>query len=110
MEVTEEQFNGHPVVVPVGDVDLGNSRDLQMHLRQTLGKKPKRLLVDLAGVPHMDSSGVATLVEAMQVSRRNGTSLVLCAMTDRVRSIFEIARLDKVFRIVDKREEAEENA
>lgn len=105
MEVREEQLNGHPVIVPQGDVDLGNSKDLQHRLRQTLNLKPRQLVVDLGGVPYMDSSGVATLVEAMQVSRRNGTSLVLCAMTDRVRSIFEIARLDKVFRIVDSRDQ-----
>ena len=106
MEVKEEQFDGHPVIVPHGDVDLGNSKDLQHHLREALNRKPNRLVVDLHEVPYMDSSGVATLVEAMQVSRRNGTSLVLCGMTARVRSIFEIARLDKVFRIVDSRDEA----
>ncbi|MCA9292264.1 MAG: STAS domain-containing protein [Phycisphaerales bacterium] len=105
MEVKEEQLNGHPVIAPQGDVDLGNSKDLQYHLRQSLNKKPKQLVVDLGGVPYMDSSGVATLVEAMQVSRRSGVSLVLCAMTPRVKSIFEIARLDKVFRIVDSRDQ-----
>ena len=49
----------------------------------------------------MDSSGVATLVEAMQKAMRSQTKLVLCGMEEKVRSIFEIARLDAVFTIVD---------
>ena len=54
----------------------------------------------------MDSSGVATLVEAMQVARRGGGKLILCALQEKVRSVFEIARLDMVFTIVASTEEA----
>jgi anti-sigma B factor antagonist len=54
----------------------------------------------------MDSSGVATLVEAMQVARKQGGRLVLCGLQEKVRSIFEIARLDMVFTIVGSRNEA----
>ena len=50
--------------------------------------------------------GVATLVEAMQVARRQGGKIILCAMQERVQSIFEIARLDMVFTIVGDTEEA----
>ena len=53
-----------------------------------------------------DSSGVATLVEAMQQTRRRGVKLVLCNMQEKVRSIFEIARLDTVFTIVDNTDQA----
>ncbi len=56
-------------------------------------------VVDLSQVPYMDSSGVATLVEAMQIARKGGSNMVLAALTDKVRSIFEIARLDTVFKI-----------
>ena len=35
----------------------------------------------------------------MQISRKNNAKLVLCSMTERVHSIFEIARLDQVFTI-----------
>ena len=54
----------------------------------------------------MDSTGLATLVEAMQLGRRSGTRVVLCALADRVRSIIEIARLDTVFVIAPDREAA----
>jgi anti-sigma B factor antagonist len=89
-----------------GDVDLSRSPALRLELLNALDGKPKRLLVDLAEVSYMDSSGVATLVEALQHQRRSGGQMILCALQPRVRSIFEIARLDSVFTIVDDTEQA----
>ena len=54
----------------------------------------------------MDSSGVATFVEAMQLAQRGGCRLILCALQERVKSIFEIARLDMVFTILGSTDEA----
>lgn len=106
IRVTSETIDGAVVVSPEGDVDLAGSPVLRTTLKQAHGAKPKRLIIDLASVDYMDSSGVATLVEALQMSRKNGTKMVLCSMKDRVRSIFEIARLDTVFSIVPSRDDA----
>jgi len=106
MEVQVEQRAGSTIVAPSGDVDLSCSRDLQTYLREVFSKNPERVIVDLEGVSYMDSSGVATLVEGMQIARKQSVSLVLCRMQPRVRSIFEIARLDKVFTIVDGLDDA----
>jgi anti-sigma B factor antagonist len=94
------------VVSPEGDVDLSRSPTLRNALREAQGPKPRRVIVDLSLVEYMDSSGVATLVEAFQIARRNGSRMVLCGLTDRVRSIFEIARLDTIFTISATREAA----
>lgn len=93
--------HGETVVAsPVGEIDLARSPSLRNHLAEILAGKPARLIIDLAQVPYMDSSGVATLVEALQQSRAKSCTLVLASMQDRVRSVFEIARLDTVFTIV----------
>lgn len=100
MTVRSEQREGAIFVAPVGDVDLTASPVLRNELKRVQAGRPERLVIDLSQVPYMDSSGVATLVEAMQVSRKNGSKLVLCGMQSKVKSIFEIARLDTVFTIV----------
>lgn len=94
------------IVTPNGDVDLSRSPVLRGSLMTAQADNPKRLIVDLTGVDYMDSSGVATLVEAMQNARKNRTTMYLCGMKQRVRSIFEIARLDSVFEIVPTIEHA----
>lgn len=106
IKVTSETRDGAVIVAPEGDVDLSRSPVLRNSLRQALANKPARLIVNLGLVDYMDSSGVATLVEALQIARRNPTKMVLCGMKDRVRSIFEIARLDTVFTISGTVEDA----
>ena len=99
MEINIENREGTVIVAPSGDVDLSNSRELQTQLKRAMDNRPSRLVVNLGKVPYMDSSGVATLVEAMQIARKQKTDLVLCELQDKVTSIFEIARLDRVFQI-----------
>lgn len=106
IKVTSEIKDGAVIIVPEGDVDLSRSPVLRNSLKQALNAKPKRLVVDLGLVDYMDSSGVATLVEALQIARRANSRMVLCGMKDRVRSIFEIARLDTVFTIANSRDAA----
>jgi anti-sigma B factor antagonist len=105
-EIRMEREDLSVVVSPSGDVDLSRSPALRSVLREAQVKKPPRVVIDLSLVDYMDSSGVATLVEAYQIARRNNTKMVLCGLRDRVRSIFEIARLDTVFTITDSRDAA----
>jgi anti-sigma B factor antagonist len=98
-QIEIDRPEGALVLRPIGDIDLGRSPILRERLRRALDERPSCVIVDLEKATYMDSSGVATLVEALQIARRNSTTLVLCAMQPRVRSVFEIARLDSVFRI-----------
>ena len=96
------------VVTPNGDIDLSRAPSFRTNIAEVFDAKPKKVAIDLSGVPYMDSSGVATLVEGMQLANRSGAVLVLVALQERVKSIFEIARLDTVFTIVDELAQAEE--
>ncbi len=101
---------GGVVIQPIGEVDMARSPTLRAKLIEAARSRPQpeRLIVDLTQVPHMDSSGVATLVEALQKASRGGPRLVLCGMVPRVRSIFEISRLLSVFSVTATRAEAQE--
>lgn len=91
--------NGASIVSPEGEIGYQEAPALRGYLKAAFDKKPARVVVDLAGVGHMSTPGVATLVEALQISKRTSVPLVLCAMTERVRAVFEIARLQTVFTI-----------
>ncbi len=107
MQVDVEMLEGGAILKPLGDIDLSRSPDLRAALAEVQRPTPgMRLIVDLEEVPYMDSSGVATLVEAMQIARRGKGQIVLCNLNSRVLSILEIARLDTVFTIVGSRADA----
>ena len=59
----------------------------------------KALFIDLSQVRYMDSSGIATLVEAMQTCMKQGARLRLVDLSPAVRDVFELARLQSVFEI-----------
>ncbi len=106
LQIHTENIADGVLVRPVGEIDLSCASMLRQRLSEVQDGKPARLIIDLSEVPYMDSSGVATLVEAMQIARRTGGKLILCGLQDKVRSIFEIARLDMVFVIVDTLDDA----
>lgn len=104
---TEALEGGVVVVTPVGDVDMSRSPDLRHVIQSQFARSGlRRLVIDLDEVGYMDSSGLATLVEAMRTAKKNAVELVLASLSPRVRSLFEIAKLDTVFEISGSREEA----
>ena len=101
------RWDDRAVVVQVaGDIDLNRSQTFQQDLLELLDAKPEHIIIDLSAVPYMDSSGVASLVKLLSRTRKRGATLTLAGLQDRVRSVFEITRLDSVFRIVASEEEA----
>ena len=93
-------FDSEKTVVVVeaeGDIDLHRSAAFQEALLEPLKHRPRRMIVDMGGVSYMDSSGVASLVKLLSRVRRDKVDLKLAGLTPRVRSVFEITRLDTVF-------------
>lgn len=91
---------GVATVTPQGDIGTYEASSLRTAIKQAYDQKPQKLVIDLSGVPYMATAGLATLVEARQLSMKSSTVLVLCGLNDRVRAVFEISRLTGVFKIV----------
>jgi anti-sigma B factor antagonist len=102
----EKPEQGVVVLAPNADIDMSRSPELRSVLRQEMGKDTHKVIIDLDGVEYMDSSGLATLVEAMRNAGSSKTALVICNMHPKVSAIFEIARLDSFFSIVATRDDA----
>lgn len=101
------RWNEQTAIVDVaGDIDLNRSLDFQKSLLDVLDKGPLRIIVNLSGVPYMDSSGVAALVKLLSRTRKCGAQLCLVGLTKRVQSLFEITRLDVVFTICTTEKDA----
>lgn len=94
--VREEQ--GCLVVAFSGEVDLEHSPKAREVLLAAVGKK-QSVFVDLSGVSYIDSSGVASLVEAYQAARQKSVGFGLVSVNPAALRVLELARLDKVFTI-----------
>jgi len=80
-----------------GRITVENSGEMSTTLTNALRKKPKKLSVDLSGVSYIDTSGLATLLQAAGTARKQGTRLVLDALQDQPRYLLEITHLDRLF-------------
>ncbi|MCC7518057.1 MAG: STAS domain-containing protein, partial [Verrucomicrobiae bacterium] len=68
-------------------------------------RKAKAVALHFGKVSYIDSSGLATIIDAFQKMRGYGGKLALIALSAPVRGVFEVARLDQFFKMFD-----EENA
>jgi len=98
MEHAVRDEQGRAVVSFQGDVDLEHSPKAREVLLRCVAQG-RDVFVDLSAVSYIDSSGVASLVEAFQASKKIGSRFVLVAVNDAALRVLELARLDKVFTI-----------
>ena len=98
------QANGAPgggdTVALNGRITIENSGEMRRALSKALRAKPANLSVDLSQVPYIDTSGLATLVEAFRIARKQGTRLTLGGIQDQPRYLLEITHLDRLFNTV----------
>lgn len=94
-----QKVDGAAIVTLSGDVDLESSPRVRGALLECV-KSRSNVVVDMSAVQYIDSSGVASLVEAFQTARKNGSGFVLASVSEAALRVLELARLDKVFTIV----------
>ena len=97
---------GVAVVELEGELDVYSAPQFKEALLQGIAEGAQRIIVDLAKVTFIDSSGLSVLVSgAKRVRRGEGTLDIVCR-DDNIRRIFEITGLDRIFGIYPTREEA----
>ena len=98
-QCVSESLGDYILVRLRGEVDLSWSREVRQSILSALGQSGK-VGVELSEVSYIDSSGIAALVEGFQNARARGSRFALVAVSDAVRAVLELARLDRVFLII----------
>ncbi|TNY37321.1 STAS domain-containing protein [Thermomonospora catenispora] len=94
------------VVKVRGELDVFSSPRLREQLLDVIDTGPIRLVVDLSDVTFLDSTGLGVLVGIYHRLRaRNGTMSFVGA-NERVRRVFHVTQLTKIFMLYDDLEQA----
>ncbi len=83
-----------------GSVDVERSLEIRKILLETVAGR-RNVVVDLSEVTYIDSSGIACLVEALQMARNHGANLGLLSVSTQAMRALGLARLDIVFPILN---------
>lgn len=106
MVVETVDYKGRQVIAVSGDIDMYTSPQLRKELMQLISKKEPHLFVDFKGVSYIDSSGIATFVEALKGMMSYGGKLKFVSIPEGILQIFSFSKLDKIFEIHGDLDEA----
>ncbi len=106
LTLTERNLDGTPSVALVGELNVSTAPDLRRRLMKYLdGNRPK-LLLDLVELSFMDTSGLATLIEAHLKAEKNGGKLALFGLAARIAEVFAVTRVTELLHVYDSEQEA----
>ncbi len=95
------------VIYLKGRLDVHLSADIEKEINRIIKDEPQvHLLLNLAEVEYMSSSGLRIFVSTMRILKESQRKLKLCNMNNAVKKIFEVVELMDMFEIYDSEEEA----
>jgi anti-sigma B factor antagonist len=99
LEISVDQVGKDAMVRLSGRVDVDSSPDLRDRLRILFSEKtlPQTIIVDLAGVSYIETSGVATLIEALRVARHHQVNFRLQGLSGATLRLFEVTGVLALF-------------
>jgi anti-sigma B factor antagonist len=106
VNITRELVGDVLVVKPQGDyLDASNTKEFKREMA-TLIESHSKLVMDLAQVQLVDSSGCGAFISFLRQLQSKGGDMKLCAIARPVRSLFELVRMHRIFDIFNTPEEA----
>ena len=107
MEIAERTVNDVMILDLRGKMTLGEGDELlKDKINSLLSQGKKKLLLNLEGVPYIDSAGLGEVVRTYTTVSRQGGSLKLLNLTKRIEDLLSITKLLTVFETYDSDTEA----
>lgn len=101
MEIVKQAGGAGITLKLSGEIDLHASPVLRAELQAHAKAETSCLLLDFTDVAYIDSSGLATLIEYVRESTPFGGKLALFGLQKKIRTIFDLVRLNELFVIGD---------
>jgi anti-sigma B factor antagonist len=102
LTITVRPVGGVVILDLAGKIRLGEGNlDLHRTLRSLVDENKRQILLNLANVSSIDSSGLGELVSGYATLERNGGELKLLNLTERVTELLSITKLLTVFDVYD---------
>jgi anti-sigma B factor antagonist len=106
MQIEKIKESDATILKIVGEIDLHGSPALRAELQECVAEKVPVLLVDFSGVEYIDSSGLATFIEYVRSGSAHQGKVALFGLKKKVRTIFDLVRLNELFILADSAEAA----
>jgi anti-sigma B factor antagonist len=107
MQIDERVVGNVTVLDLKGKITLGEGDEaLRDRINQLMQKDQKRILLNLADVPYIDSAGLGEIVRTYTTVKNRGGQLKLVNLTKRITDLLMITKLLTVFETFDTEQDA----
>ena len=107
LNIRERQAGDVTILDLEGKITIGEgSVSLRSAIRRLIEEGKKKILLNLAGVGYVDSSGIGELVSSYTTIGREGGQLKLLNLTQKIQDLLAITKLLTVFDVYDDESEA----
>ncbi len=96
------------VVQPSGILDGANTNQLRRDISDVVENGTDIVLVDFQDVTFINSSGLGALVSTLKLVRSAGSEIFICSLTEQVKMMFELTKMNRVFKTFASRDEIEQ--
>jgi len=101
MEIVQETVHDVEILKLDGRLDSFSAREMKEKVSSLSRENRVKLVIDMAGVDFIDSSGLGSLVSSLRTVNKLGGDIKISALQDQVRAVFELTRLHRIFGIYD---------
>ena len=107
MQITERQVGDVMILDLKGKITLGEGDELlKDKVNSIVSQGRRKIVLNLAEVPYLDSAGLGEVVRAYTTVSRQGGSLKLLNLTKRITDLLSITKLLTVFDTFEAEDEA----
>lgn len=107
LNISERQAGDITILDMSGKVTIGEgSVALRSAIRRLLGEGKNKILLNLGGVGYVDSSGIGELVSSFTAVNKEGGTLKLLNLTQKIQDLLAITKLLTVFDVFDSEADA----
>lgn len=106
-ELELKKIGKNQIVIIKGELDAYQSIEFKEKLIEAFKDESENVLIDMTGISYIDSAGLGALVSLLKKASERSKELRLFGLKENVNKIFELTRLNRVFRIFDTLEEAQ---
>ncbi|MDD4908721.1 MAG: STAS domain-containing protein [Candidatus Omnitrophica bacterium] len=106
MQVKQSERDGVVIFLIEGEVNIDTVADLKEMFKELVRSNRRKVLLDFGALEYIDSSGLASLIDLAKGLKTIQGNVFLANLSPKVRSLFGITKLEKMFKIYDTQEQA----
>ena len=85
---------GDAILILCGEIDFASARTLEAELHRAENALPRRIVLNLAALDFIDSTGIHLLIDAQQRADAMGHELVLTHVPPQAERLFSLTGID----------------